>query len=253
MNNVNKEVVEKIKKLLDRANCDASSETERETAMRMAYSIMAKHNMTMESLSEESNPRTRVRKETHGMAWARQIANSVGQLFFCRYVYSNAYGIGKNGWTVKKINIAEHSFIGKESNAITASELAAYLINSTFREGSRRMKIEGGERPYAWRMDFCKGVEDELIRRCYKLRAEQEAEQPAASTGTSIVLADLYKQEFDANRDWIQNNIGKLGKGGRGSQGIGNAEAYGSGREYGKKLPLSAGLTDSSKSNLRLK
>jgi len=247
------EIIQKVQALLATANCAGASDQERETAMRFAHKLLVKHNMSMESIDAASNPREAQDLESHGMVWARQIAKAVAELFFCKYYFSDVYRNDKT-W-LKKVNISSHKFVGKQSNAITAKELSNYLINSTFREGSRRMKAEDELKPYQWRMDFCKGVSNEIQNRAYEMRrdAQKENEAPAAqsATGTSIVLADYYKAEAEANNEFIKKTVGELVSV-RGSQGISNADAFNSGSEFGRNLPLASGISDNRKTQLRL-
>lgn len=243
MENQNSRVIEKITKLLAMADCPGASDNERETAMRQAYSLLAKHNMTLESMSAETNPREIQAKEGHDMVWARAIAISVAELFFCYYVQ------GK----IRKTNRCMHMFIGKRSNAIVASDLTNYLINSTFREGSKRMKKECPEKPYAWRMDFGKGVAAVIYRRCQKLRAQKESELSTdKATGTSIVLADYYKIEHDANVEFMDKAMETYKPKGR-ARAAGNMDAYASGSEFGNSLPLASGIKDQGNGQLKIK
>lgn len=243
MDNGNDKIVDKITKLLAVANCGGASENERETAMRQAYSMMAKHNMSIESINQEKNPREIQFQEGHGMAWARVIASAVAKLFFCSYVRGSS----------RKVNQCVHMFVGKRSNAIVAKDLATFLINSTFREGSRRMKAEGGAKPYAWRMDFGKGVSVSITVRCADLRAQKEAEfgTPSA-TGTGIVLANYYALENEANKKFMEDAMNVKYNKNR-SREVNNHNAFNSGREFGNSLPLAGGLKDHGKGQLKIK
>lgn len=234
MENANKKVIDKISKLVAMGKCAGASEQERETAMRQAYALLAKHNLSMESLDEDQNPRERQDEEGHGMVWARQIAGAIAELFFCMYAYSPS----------QKVNRCHHVFIGKRSNVAVAKELSRYVINSVFAEGNRRMKAEGGEKPYAWRLDFAKGAAYSLHKRCKKMRAEKEQEFNGSSeTGTSLVLANHYEVEAKKNMDWLSSKFAIRAHKSK-AKTASSASAFYSGAAYGESVNLSGGAID---------
>ena len=50
----NEKVLERIKKMLTLGNDAGATEAERETALRMAYNVMAKYNLTIADLPSEA-------------------------------------------------------------------------------------------------------------------------------------------------------------------------------------------------------
>jgi len=57
MSNLNAKVIDKINKLLALGNNAAAAQNERETALRQAYSLLAKHNLEMNDLKAKTDGR----------------------------------------------------------------------------------------------------------------------------------------------------------------------------------------------------
>jgi len=236
-----KRVLNRVRKLLTLGNDSSASEGERDNAMRMAHAILAKYNLDMAQVesasgeakqaSEAAEPRVDHTAEFLGFPWARNICQSIAELFFCHYVYSTK----RNSWD------CTHYFIGRTSNAVTASLVAEFVVRSTFREATRRMKseMEGN----AFRRSFGWGVASTVRERVRELRqasSQQQAEQPVAATGpgTALVLASIYETEAEANRKFVaQRWGGKLGKG-RGGKSAGHSDAVSQGKAYGRTVSL---------------
>ena len=75
-------IIEKCRKLFTLANNDGATEGERDNALRMAYGLMAKHNLD-ETMLDSEDLRQILEVEAPGAAWIRQVTNSVAGLFFC--------------------------------------------------------------------------------------------------------------------------------------------------------------------------
>lgn len=247
-------VIERVRKLLNLANDAAATEGERENALRMAYATLAKHNIDIARVGstqpQEKREEQQVRMSVY--PWARGIAHSLAGLFFCEYYYSRAAG-----------KYAQHYFVGRTSNAITASEMSQYVIESVFKELRKRFGSETN--PEA--RGFATGVEAALRTRCYQMKraaTDHRAPQTAGSVagnieggeaqaaGGALVLADFYKTEAEANRAWIDENVQGLKVTKDRTKAVG-LSAYAAGKEHGKTINLSAQIGASKNSTRRLK
>jgi hypothetical protein len=220
-------IIDRIKKMLALANDSAASDGERDNALRMAYATLAKHNLDISSL-EEVESRELVEWENNGyvMPWVRRTAMSVANLFFCNYFYTKT----RAGF--------RHSFVGKTSNAVTAKMMAEYVISSIRKEAGKRARAES--LTSSWVTSFCKGGSDVVYQRCKELRAAQESSD--ACTGTSLVLASLYKTETDANAEFIRIGLGlKLSSSKTSERRAGFG--YNDGADFGKGINLALQVT----------
>jgi hypothetical protein len=207
-------VLARVKKMLNLANDAGASEGERDNALRMAHATLAKHNLSMAEASQADTSRGEARIEETakniGYPWARQAAHAVAGLFFCKYFYMDVYtATGK-----PRSDACRHFFVGRESNATTAREMAIYVLQSILREANRRRVAE--QQTWTWHTSFCKGAAARVRVRCSMLRDEAEkadAARAAASpsSGTSLVLASLYALETTANEAFIASRGRKLG------------------------------------------
>jgi hypothetical protein len=244
---INEKISDKIRKLLSVAHCEGAAENERETALRQAYALLAKHNLTVESISEEKNPRTGDVAEGHSMPWARGIAISVASLFFCLHVTMK----------MRKVNRCGHLFIGKQSNAATAKELAIFIVNSVFKEGDkhrRRLRKENDPNANQYMTNFCNGASIAIARRCKELRMEQERSKEAypTSTGTSVTLANYYQLEQDSNWKLANDTIKGVEQAKNLSVKYRDNDSFAKGQQFGNNMPLSRSIDDKTEGQKRI-
>jgi Protein of unknown function (DUF2786) len=153
-------ILARVRKMLALANDAGATEHERDNAMRMAHSTLAKYNLDIALVEDaggkvEGEDRGVLRAVFYGRPWARQVANSVAELFFCSYICS----------THKKAKMTQHCFVGRHSNAITAREMAAYLVGSIIKE-ARQFRTLGN----AACRSFCIGAAVSIGQRVEALK-----------------------------------------------------------------------------------
>lgn len=243
-------ILSRLKKLLAMANdSGGASEQERETAMRMAHSLMAKYNMTMAeaeaSGAKSDEPRTGSPLEMKDYPWMTICARALADLFFCHHFQSRSGSAGK----------LKHYFVGKESNVYTAQKMTKYIISSIDREGMKMARSSGADSISNYWRSFCKGAAHQVRLRCEKLRAEAEAASSTAKTpGTALVLASLYATEDRANVLFIEDKMGVKLKSVNTTMRNTSAHAAAAGRAYGDKIGLNRQIGGgSSNSNKRIK
>lgn len=232
-------ILARVAKMLRLANDAGASEGERDNAMRMAHATLAKYNLDLAQVEvntgKQNTTEQRVKESTtfYGRPWARQMANSIAELFFCTYVYIPN----------KKATSVGHYFIGRHSNAVTAASIAEFIVNSTIREGrsKARQQYEGN----AFIRSFCWGATHRVRERVRQIIADSmNQKSEVAATGTALVLASLYQREAEANKQAVVAMFGKLRTpSGDGSKKSIETMAYHSGREYGSRVVLNARIT----------
>lgn len=227
----NEKIVSKIRKLLALGQNSAASEGERENAMRQAHAMLAKHNLDMASVEQsggsvDGEPRERAMDMFYGRPWARSVCRSIGELFFCSYVYTA---------NTDALQIRHH-FIGRRSNAVTAMEISRWLVESIRREAKREARHLGQGNAYV--RSFCTGASIRIADRVRRMIEEAtKPQQAAASTGTSLVLANHYQLEEQKNEEMKMQIFPNLKTGTRGKIDF-STTALMRGHEYGDKVSL---------------
>lgn len=228
-------ILDKVKKMMALANDAGASEGERENALRMAHNLLAKHNLAMADLSEHEalEGRDNIHLDTYGMKWCRQVAKYTGRLFFCEHFYS----LKLNGTKIR------HHFVGKQSNAVTASLMTEYLINSILKECRKNWKHNLAPESRA----FAHGAADQLMNRVFAMMKNPAGK--GISDSTAMVVVEMYKTEQDANRAWMKNGGIELVTVKSRTKAV-EAGAYNAGREYANGLSLNGQVAN--KNQLRI-
>lgn len=216
-------IIDRIRKMLALANDLAASENERETALRMAYNLLAKYNLDLADIHDKTREEPRINNANvcFGMPWVRRVSRSIAELFFCRH------------YVGEKINSTQitHHFVGKESNAITAAVMADWITKSILKECRARFKYNLS----ADSRSFASGAAERLWERIQEMR--KEAEQENRGDGKSLVLASVYRTEADANAQFLAETGIQL-KSLKARSTSYSASAYGAGREFGNSINL---------------
>jgi hypothetical protein len=216
-------VLTKVRKLLKLAADQAATEGERDNAMRMAHKLLAKHNLDMVDVDKHIRKEGRSKEElqTFGMKWCRDVAKAMGELFFCKYFYGEKLNATK----------LQHFFVGKESNAVTASLMTEYVIASILKEC--RSKYKHNLSPES--RNFAIGAADAIW---VKVQLMKKEPVPTGDGSFAIVPMSYYDQEIEANMEWLKGQGTELVTVKNRAQGIKDYAAYGAGREYGNGINL---------------
>jgi hypothetical protein len=235
-------IIAKIQKLLNHAKDGAAgAEAERDTAMRMALKLMTKHNLSMDKVSiENKEDRDELLLEQFPDPYRTMIGHAIAELFFCKFFRTKVPGKQKYNF----------HFVGLESNAITAREMTLYAIKSVSDESNRAQRDAGGNA--GWGTTFRNGAALKISQRCFALRKEAEEtktedylkdveddEPSPVSTGTALVLSNVYQTEADANDSFIEKVLGIQVKKKKLNVVNKSNNALSQGLEYGDKVNLS--------------
>lgn len=222
-------IIDKIRKLLALANGEGAAEQERDSALRMAHALLAKHNLSMSDTEQKQEARNESTLEYCFHAWARGMAMDIAKLYFCEYFVMHLHNGGR------------HYFVGLESNVITSQEMFKFVASSIMKEARKATKAAGESGSFE--RSFCKGAAVAVRARCCEIRQsaqKEDSEQAAPTTGTSLVLASLYKREHDANMAMIEKTHTLREKADR--QHGARADAHRAGAAFGKTIPLNRQL-----------
>jgi len=223
MNTVDNKVLERIKKMLALANDPGATEGERETALRMAYNLLAKHNLSMGDIPKDGVQEPREQDEVTISAdkWARHVASAVGKLFFCKYFFYRTASAGRD----------RHCFVGRASNVATATYMAEYLIKAIKREASKRYTSPTSPNGRS----FCVGTTGVIWKRVDEMMKSGTDETTAAESGALVVIRT---QEQRANDAWLEAQGTSLVSAKERADNALRANAYHDGRAYGKTVSL---------------
>lgn len=184
-------IIERVRKMLALANDAGASEGERDNALRMAHSTLAKYNLSLAQVEASgrgsAEARGRLTSIYYARPWARVLSNSIADLFYSYYVFGGSHGDSKSGY---------HYFIGLESNAKTASEMSAWLVKCILTE-SRKF----GKRSATARRSFAFGAVSRIAERVVELKKTPQSEDTSHAL---VAWTDLEKQR---NAEWAESHM----------------------------------------------
>lgn len=232
---VDRKIIEKIKKLIAFASDDRGNPHEIARAAAQAEAMLRKHNLEMtdviiEELKSdidaisESTVFLRYRKNkryTKLPDWAQWISVRVAELLDChcdlRHIRNEAGQIE-----------AAVRFVGYHTDLVVCSWMLDFILAEVFRAAQNTPGINGVRAA----LSFRHGASEIICQRLSELKRQKDSEYAGHSTGTSLVV---YK------RAAIEAKFGafKYGKGRR--TAIGDQRAWAAGVEAGKKVNLTPG------------
>lgn len=222
-------IINRIKKMLALANDLAATEGERDNALRMAFSTMAKYNIDQATVDKHSTVEQRIdfANQSFSWIWAKRVQQMVADLFFCKFY-----------WREKVNNTqVKYHFIGKESNAMTAAVMADWIVKSILKEARVLYKQNTSPETRA----FATGAADRLAQRIHEIKQAEMKQQEASGTGTALVLASLYDTEQKANEEFWAATGAEI-KSVKLRDSDVDPRAYLKGREFADKINLNRQL-----------
>lgn len=236
-------VLARVRKMIKLAENAGATEGERDNAMRAVHATLAKYNLTLSQVGADdaaAEKRGKLAHEFLGKPWAISIAGAVARMYFCGYFYQT---IGGNAGPTQK---ARHTFVGRESNVVTAREMAQFVVETVNREAQRYQRSIGGR--YQDYRAFAQGATEKIRQRCYQIEQDAKTkgvedivaeDEPALLTGqqpgTALVLASLYQTEEEANKKILDDLKLRTGRSQTYAEG---SHARRAGAEFGSKVPL---------------
>ncbi len=222
---MSEKIIDRVRKMLAIANDLAATEQERDTALQMAYRVLAHHNLSMVDLEKDKQePRKDYEFNGFSFPFARKVCRSIADLFFCHYIV---------GFKVNNTQCG-HIFVGKESNATTAMVMSDWIIKSIMKEGRKMYKQNTSPECRS----FCVGAAETLQMRVIQMMREaKKNDAPTESTGSALVLASLYDTEESENKALALSLFDIKTTKTRASS-IADGRAYTQGREFGNTINL---------------
>jgi uncharacterized protein YoaH (UPF0181 family) len=202
-------IIRKIQKLL--ALGQSSNEAEANLAMARAQELLAKHNLEMAMIkdavvaggtvqAEEKRENTRISRSAQ-YKWQQMLWEAICKANFCWYSVAEVFE-GKRGTkaTTSKVRVKRHMVLGSESNVMAVRIMGEYLEDTM----ERILPFPNNERLSRSAISWKTGCAERLAQRVVELAEQRKRESDAArstSSGTAIVLRDVYQREYQANYD----------------------------------------------------
>jgi len=178
-------IIDRIRKILALAG-NNPNEHERDTAMKMAQKLLAKHNLSMEEIEFSGQAAEEVIEDGDlyvPHSYIKTLSVAVGKLYFC-----NTLRI------VSRSHRQRFIFIGRESNVATSREIFAYVIKAIEAEARTQARRQSDIGFNRYVRSFCNGASVTICDRVRQLLRETEQQRHPTSTGRDLVLADVYAQ-----------------------------------------------------------
>lgn len=251
--------IEKIKKLLNIAKHDTSSDGDIEAAMLQAQRLMDKHHLSEEDLVHETADDYqkvdeaelgRFRSWVGGRVffWECQLAAFVSRFVGVPYYLDDHKKPARDNGILKRNEFGEawkgksFVFYGVAEDASIAKHLydeLRKLISTMAYARYGQIYVKDGA---VYCQGFIQGLNDQMELQ----RKEQKAiatNQGPGSTGLILIerRADLIAYKEDKAKNWLKNTIGiKLVAGGGLYGGMGSSEAYNQGKADGREADIDA-------------
>ncbi len=200
-----RKTIYRIKKLLALANDKGATEGEAAEASRRAFALLAKWNLSLDSVEsggtkDEEEPVETVASEKSiyagGDRWAIGLYQKVAELNFCEYFFNaNCYVINEKG---KKVLGVRHNVVGKRSNVIVTHHMADYLLEAVKRLAPEDMKAhrfesEGQRANYEY--GFRYGCSVRLQQRIAQMIVDAKKGEMTEDSGANLpALRNLYDE-----------------------------------------------------------
>lgn len=235
MDNTEK-IVDRIRKLLALAG-NNPNEHEAELAMKRAQALLAKYNMTLDSLPKDEKDKqepyirdTQKHYSFIGSASARAIAKAIAELYFCKMFYTS---LGTKGEV--------YSYVGRQSNVAIAMSVSDMVLSQLRSQARQGQKIHG----WAFISNFMRGASYKIYDRCQTMIEEASEGKAKDETGTTNLpaLRNTYLAEIDGVKAYMLSLNVKLvirAKGARGSKTP--AAGFREGMDAGDKVNLRLGV-----------
>ena len=222
-------IIRKLKSLLAMSN-DKSSEHESMIAARQLHSLLAKHNMSMDSLDEVEEEVGEDCEEFKAPPWKRNTALAIAKLYFCE-VYYVRLASGK----------AKIFFVGKESNRTFALYVFKMVTSSVEREARKESRKVYGKENCAFVNSFWTGAMSRIIERTRDLIAQAKEGSLQDDEGNTLpAMVNIYEKNSAEVQDWLDAN--KNLRTSKSKTTIKDAEGYSRGQAAGDRAQLSRAI-----------
>ena len=229
-NKMNSKLLAKMKKLLAMAEGTANQE-ESMTAARHLQILLAKHQLTMSDVTEESAD-TKIETDSYeaeNRPWVRILAVDIAKLYFCDVILS------KQG--VSKRKNAGFIFVGTEINRQTAISVFKMVKETILKESKIECKKAYGKVENSFITSFINSASVTISNRCKVLIDEAKDGKAVDDEGNTLpVLASVYDQQLAKVADFTKSNFNT--KSVKNTASVSNGHGAAKGKQTGERIRL---------------
>jgi len=187
-------IIERMRKLLNMAE-DSANENESAIAMKRLHSMLAKHNMSVESLRPEDKANIGEEGfESVNWPWRRIVMMGVSELYFC-----------KNFYTPTRKNYATYTIVGTESNRVFAAAMINVIFHTIEREAKSECKKLHGCANSTYITSFRTAAANKIYHRCKDLiKAAKEGSLEDDDGSLLPVMVSTYDSLLADNKNYVE-------------------------------------------------
>lgn len=193
---MNDKLIRKMQKLL--AMTESCNEHEAMTATRQLHFMLAKHNISIEDLSDTSDVQFGEDKvEFSNYPWKRRVGLNIAKLYFCDFYFSQT-----------RKNYADFVFIGTQENRMFAIHIFKMIIKTIEREARNESRKFYGKVDSKFVVSFWAGACLRICERCRELiQSAKDGTLEDDEGNTLPALLSIYDQ-MQINLDkWKSDNL----------------------------------------------
>lgn len=212
-------IIDKIRKLIAKANDTSCTVAEADSFMQKAHELMVTYNVERSQLDVQGNVNGTVFKhyslKTLIRPFSKQIINGITHLYGCKWYYSR--------------DVA--TFYGEEQSAAMAHSIAIMVLRAVQQEARR---TDGGR-------SFMFGAAVVIDRRCREMKAAEYTQARVAGGSNALVVLQQHDEEGAKNYLATTLNV-KLTTAKPKQVRIRDASGYGAGQAFGATVQLRRNL-----------
>lgn len=226
-----------MKKLLTMAESKAN-EHEAMVAAKQLHAMLAKHNISIESLNEDEEGIGKEGIMQKCRPWKRIVAMYVAKLYFCEF-YTFRYGNGKS----------DYMFVGTEVNRSFAIHIFKMIIITIEKQSRAESRKLYGKENSSFVNSFWTGAKDRIVERCNELMDQAKSGNLEDEEGDKLpALLSTYESMKIKVEGWMSDNLElkEYKARTRSTNQLGKQK----GREAGNRVQLSRALQSNSSPKL---
>ena len=228
-------IIAKMKKML--ALASSSNEHEALAATRQLHVLLARHNISIDTLNKEEETVGQEPELVSDKPWKRQVAMAIARLYFCEFYIDHGKG---------KIN---YFFVGTEANRNFAICIFKMVVKTVEQESRRECTKLYGKRNSSFCNSFRNGAMVRIRERCKELICDAKEGRLEDEEGTLLpVLLSTYDSHKKDALDWLAKNTNLVMK--KCTMKSNNAQGFMAGQEAGGRVQLSRAIQSNSSPKL---
>tara|TARA_R110000744_G_scaffold111086_3_gene209301 strand:+ start:54 stop:767 length:714 start_codon:yes stop_codon:yes gene_type:complete len=216
-------IIDRMKKLL--ALSESTNEHEAMSATRKLHAMLAKHNVSINSLNEKEETVGKDCEIVSCKPWKRRIAMNIAELYFCSFYFAS--GTKKN----------YYYFVGTESNRTFALHIFKMVVKVVEQESRRECTKEFGKRNSSFINSFRVGAMARICQRCKDMVGDGKEGKLTDEDGSLLpALLSVYESHQINISAWLSENtqLKKVSNRTKANNQLG----YSKGQETGDRVQL---------------